>query len=234
MIVHEANKGFTLVEAMVALAILSATLGVAFSMMLSYQEAVEIQRGEVLTVQTASRALDDMVDTLRAVRVVTHDDGEPNFMRFQIPVNPDGKGYLDENRDIRWGTTYGKQVLEGGWCAWRFVPKVENGQQVEFDETAIGYNLDLNESSAEVFILGRIQASFYESADMDAEPVGTLDLTPDIVVQVKDDPLARKLFTLDMASATIDLAVVDPQAEVPLVVELSSTVEFQNFLSDLQ
>jgi prepilin-type N-terminal cleavage/methylation domain-containing protein len=236
MSIRRSDTGFTLVELMISLVILSATLGIAFSMMLAYQDAVTVQRREIAVVQQASRAMEDMVDQLRSVNIVTTDEGEPNYIRFQIPVNPDGEGYVDDKREIRWGTVYAGEVLPGGWCAWRFVPKMEGENEAVLDEAAIGYDIDLNGSATDVFVIGRIQATYYESDDLAIAPVGTLDLTQDIVIQVKDDPDPMMIFTGFGAlspSLTVNLAVVDPETSVPLVIELRATVEFENCMNDI-
>ena len=240
----------TLIEVMVATAILSATMVAVLTFTVTLTNSAAEQRRATTIVQMGSRAVESVADSLRVANV-NWGDSIPQFVAFQVPVDPDGTGYLDTDTDgnilgIRWGVSlwdpdtdeYGANL--GHYGAFRFVAgTAAGGGPMIFDEGGRDYDLNRDGDDDDVFEIGHILKEYYDSSDY-ALPYRSERLTGDVVVQLQGDPLAdfvggdgipeRMFFRPSTTSVGVTLVVTDLDAKFPALQKLSTVVELQNSL----
>jgi prepilin-type N-terminal cleavage/methylation domain-containing protein len=244
------QKAMTLIEVIVASGILGSMMVVVLSFTVTLTDSATEQRRATTIVQAGSRAVESIADSLRAANV-NWGDSIPQFVAFQVPVDPDGTGFLNTDSDgnilsIRWGIRsrdpdtgeYSANLDHYG--AFRFVAgTAPDGNPLIFDEGGRGYDLNRDGDEDDVFEIGHILKEYYDSTDYTLA-YGHERLTGDVVVQLQGDPLAdfvggdgipERMFSRpSTTSVGVTLVVTDLQAKFPALQKLSTVVEMQNSL----
>jgi hypothetical protein len=240
----------TLIEVIVASAILSATMVAVLTFTVTLTNSTAEQRRATTIVQMGSRAVESIADSLRVANV-NWGDSIPQFVAFRVPVDPDGTGYLDTDADgnilgIRWGIR-SRDPDTGDYLgnldhygAFRFVVgTAPGGGQLVFDEGGRDHDLNGDGDKDDVFEIGHILKEYYDSDDYTLA-YGSERLTGDVVVQLEGDPLAdfvggdgisERMFSRpSTTSVGVTLVVTDLDARSPVLQRLGTVVELQNSL----
>jgi len=110
------QRGFTLIEIMIAVAITAVAVGMIYGMYASSQEAWDIKAEQADMQAQGRRALREMVDELRKTTRTSTQTPSPNLVipstpnnrqvDFYLPVDIDGDGTItDSNGDVEWDTS---------------------------------------------------------------------------------------------------------------------------------
>ncbi len=97
------NRGFTLLEMMVAVAIFTMVMGTIFAISLGFANAAEVQEIKITTTYEARRAFLAMTPVLRqAIRqTINWDDLPGDSITFRVPVDISGNGWvIDPNGQV--------------------------------------------------------------------------------------------------------------------------------------
>jgi len=244
------NKGFTLMEVMVSVAILAA-VGVAVSMLLlsSSQElsvnmpAIDV---EIQVDRTMNRMRAELADA-SASMVTVGADG--SWVSFAVPVMVEQSWGAGGDRQLRYGARLGRLEASGGLNALVFTESTASGVSPVSEATVVqgGVNINANtettSDTSDVFTMGNISLVYDPDGSfptLNGDEVTRL-ITGDWVAQVDNgsgtlgqdisgDGAANPLFALNGSSVEIDLwgLTVVRSARTPILVNGTSSLALKN------
>ena len=204
------RPGFTLLEAMVAVAILSGILLTALLAIHSGTDMTNIESARNNMERSNQEALDKLALELRdaAPRVVTV-AGDGSAIQFQIPVDLNANGtVLDGNANIEFGFTDRNGAPQSGTITYRFVQNTVGGQPEILDEAALGMGLNRDGDSSDRFVRGRLvrvtRVTGWPEVQ-DPLPIGLWIVQPagNLGGDVDGDGVADPIFQLDAAGGRV-------------------------------
>lgn len=233
------NRGFSLVEVMIANVVLVIVVAGVFLMMgnISANSGViqEIARLE----SENNRDMEDIAELLREARITALPFAGGNSLTYQLPVDEDGDGdCLDGNLDIVWGAIVPNQVPSGFTDL--TLPQIQYVPRRVYSEGAEGFDLNRDGDRADIFLVGRLEHVLPSGASATRNVViepQTLALTGDYVLQeqnnaavgdVNGDGVADPLFWIDGDTLRLNLFVSDTDEANPHFVNLSTSVLLKN------
>lgn len=237
------QRGFTMLEMMIATAILTIIIVATLTTMSSMSTSVQIETMVAQTEQKGNKALEMMAEALRSANIVGLPLVGSGTMRFMVPVDHDGDGdALDGNLDIEWGAQREEVDLAGktveilaATTIFRYIPTGS------FSEAG---RIDLNRDgdTADTFDVGRIE-KVYEGGTTTAYPGVPAVTYSQIVVEIVDsvvrlqgqdvadidgDDQLDPMFWQDGSTIRIILFLAKTSETEPLMVKLTTSVELRN------
>jgi len=157
---HRARqRGMTLIEVLLSVALLTVILGALFTSLLSSQKAYNFGMSELLLQETANRIVAQMVEKIRESSesriIIDNDNG--CVITLQRPVDHDDDGDIfDANWNVEYGEYYGNAFHLDAYC------------QIVFEMTGSLSEAtleDLNDDGdiADSYQCGQIRLCYYDS-----------------------------------------------------------------------
>jgi prepilin-type N-terminal cleavage/methylation domain-containing protein len=157
------NAGFTLLEMVVAVAILSLVLLMAFGTMKRTTEVSSMESLRNQMERSGAESLEAMVEELNASSVLAiASDG--SLLTFQVPVDLDGNGtVLDADGNCEFGLD-DLGVVSNGSATLMFVQNQVGGNPEVLSEAALGRDLNGDGDRVDIYDRGRIVRNSTASA----------------------------------------------------------------------
>ncbi len=239
------QRGFTLVEMMIATAILTIIIVATLTTMSSMSSSVQVETMVAQSEQKGNKALERMAEALRSANIVGLPDAGSDNMSFRVPVDHDGDGDVlsdNVNLDIQWGAQReevdlaGKTVeILGATTIFRYVVTGSFSEDGRVD-------LNRDGDTTDIFDVGRIEKIYAGGATTAYSGVPAVTysqiVTPmvDSVVRLQgqmvgdidNDGQPDPIFWQDGSTIRIILFLAKTGETEPLMVKVETAVELRN------
>ncbi|MGH8191292.1 MAG: PulJ/GspJ family protein [Rhodanobacteraceae bacterium] len=173
------KRGLTLIELMIAVAILAVLFALVYDSLVHLSTGMSGEIASSVLNQQTERGLDRMMQTLRSAKFQNLADTGGQQLEFYVPVDPDQDGdSLDSKLNIEWGQS-GSPTGDklNAVMAIRFV------KTSTYSEASHNYDLNRDGNKTESFDIGHLEQDYYSGATVTGTPTYIRSITPDIVIQ---------------------------------------------------